>query len=103
MNRRNAALLRRAGSKDPSRNICGVAEAKEFIQARQFHDDPDVFGLAFNVTSGAVPSEVIWELDFGSWRYVSTSPTNNPGKFDLWMDIRYHDRTVTIGNWKAVQ
>lgn len=77
--------------------------ARKFIQTRQFHDDPDVFVLSFYVTSGAVPIEVAWELDFGSWRYVSTSPTNNPGKFDLWMDIRYHDRTVTIGNWKAVE
>ena len=77
--------------------------AREFIQSRQFHDDPDVFVLAFYVTSGAVPTELVWELDLGSWRYVSTSPTNNPGKFDLWMDIHYHDRTVTIGNWKAVE
>jgi hypothetical protein len=73
---------------------------KEDAICRQFHDDPDVFGLAFNITSGAVASEVVWELDLESWRYVSTSPTNNPGKFDLWTDIRYRGRTIRIGNWK---
>lgn len=33
------------------------------------------------------------------WRYVSTNPTNNPGRFDLWVEIREPNRTNIIGNW----
>jgi hypothetical protein len=49
-----------------------------------------------------IPVELVWELDLGSWRYVSSTPTNNPGKFDLWIQVTHKDRTITIGNWKAV-
>jgi len=33
------------------------------------------------------------------WRYVSTSPTNTPGRFDLWAELRDRDKTNIIGNW----
>jgi hypothetical protein len=75
---------------------------KEHIAWRQLHDDPDVFVLGFNVTSDKIPPELVWELDFSSWRYVSSAPTNNPGKFDLWIQVGHKDRSITIGNWKAV-
>jgi len=76
---------------------------KEHAASRQFHDDPDVFALGCYITSEAVPFEVVWEVDFSTWRYVSSSPTNNPGKFDLWIEIKTKDHAVTIGNWAAVQ
>ncbi len=41
------------------------------------------------------------------WRYVSSTPTNNPTSFDLWAEIPVRDRTAPngystriIGNWK---
>ena len=76
---------------------------EENAASRQFHDDPDVFALGFYISSEAIPSELIWEVDASTWRYVSSSPTNNPGKFDLWIEIKTKDRTVTIGNWPAVE
>ncbi len=33
------------------------------------------------------------------WRYISTSPTNNPGAYDLWVDILIGDKTNRICNW----
>ncbi|TAL01955.1 MAG: prepilin-type N-terminal cleavage/methylation domain-containing protein [Verrucomicrobia bacterium] len=33
------------------------------------------------------------------WRYNSTNPTNNPGQFDLWVDIAIGKDTFRIGNW----
>jgi prepilin-type N-terminal cleavage/methylation domain-containing protein len=35
-----------------------------------------------------------------TWRYVSTSPTNNPNSFDLWAEIVVGKTTNLIGNWK---
>jgi prepilin-type N-terminal cleavage/methylation domain-containing protein len=33
------------------------------------------------------------------WHYVSTNPTNNPGSFDLWIDVLYGGKTNRISNW----
>lgn len=38
--------------------------------------------------------------EFNTWRYVSSSPTNNPGKFDLWAEIMVGREKLYIGNWK---
>jgi len=73
-----------------------------FLPAQLFHDDPDVYAL------GVVPYdgpywEVIWEINVSSWRYISTSASNNPGRFDLWLEVKSKDQSITIGNWKAVE
>ncbi len=34
------------------------------------------------------------------WRYVSTGATNNPGHFDLWVDVTVGGKTLRIGNWR---
>lgn len=33
------------------------------------------------------------------WRYVSQNPTNNPGGFDLWVDVLIGGKTNRISNW----
>jgi len=33
------------------------------------------------------------------WRYVSTHPANNPGSFDLWVDLSLGDKTYRVNNW----
>jgi len=37
--------------------------------------------------------------DANPWRYVSTGATNNPGQFDLWVDIVAGGKTIRISNW----
>ena len=34
------------------------------------------------------------------WRYVSSNPIHNPGRFDLWAEIEISSKTNIIGNWK---
>jgi hypothetical protein len=71
------------------------------LPARRLHDDPDVFALRFQVSYEGLEPEVVWEFDPSSWRYVSSSPTNNPGTFDLWIELKTRNRNIIIGNWKA--
>jgi len=71
--------------------------------SRQLHDDPDVFPLGFQVYYEGMDPEVRWEFEASPWRYVSSSPTNNPGQFDLWMELKTKNREIVIGNWKAVE
>ena len=33
------------------------------------------------------------------FRYNSTNPTNNPGSYDLWIDLRINGQTNRISNW----
>jgi len=73
------------------------------LPARQLHDDPDVFALGFQVYYEGMDPQITWEFDASPWHYVSTAPTNNPGKFDLWMELKTKNRQVVIGNWKAVE
>jgi hypothetical protein len=42
-------------------------------------------------------------VDFGQWRYLSTQPTQNPGKFDLWIEVKAGRRKLVIGNWKEAE
>ena len=33
------------------------------------------------------------------WRYISTNPTNNPGSYDLWVDLFIGGKKYTVSNW----
>src|SRR6267143_2402817 len=33
------------------------------------------------------------------WRYMSSGPTNNPGVYDLWVDVLIAGKTNRISNW----
>ncbi len=46
-----------------------------------------------------VPNGVTTGLN--PWRYVSNNPTNNPGSYDLWVDIVIDSRTNRISNWST--
>jgi hypothetical protein len=36
---------------------------------------------------------------YNPWRYNSSSPTNNPTSFDLWIDVMIAGKTNRISNW----
>ncbi len=76
---------------------------QDSLPACQLHDDPDVYALAFAMSAEGLKPEVFWDFAFSPWRYVSSAPTNNPGKFDLWIELRTSKRRLVIGNWKAAE
>lgn len=89
---------------------CGerADQVKQFLPAenlpvKQLHDDPDVFVLSAAVPYEELDPDIYYSIDRGSWHYVSSAPTNNPGHFDLWIEVKAGDRKVTIGNWKSVE
>jgi prepilin-type N-terminal cleavage/methylation domain-containing protein len=44
------------------------------------------------------------QQDLNPWRYNSSSPTNNPGSYDLWIQLSIGKQTNLICNWtKQVQ
>jgi hypothetical protein len=34
------------------------------------------------------------------WRYNVSNPTNNPGSFDLWVELDIAGKKEIVGNWK---
>jgi type II secretory pathway pseudopilin PulG len=69
--------------------------------------------LATSTTSSAGPPSVLGSAIDGKfmigkvnpWRYNSSSPTNNPGTYDLWIDYDFGGKSNRICNWsdKAIQ
>ena len=39
--------------------------------------------------------------DLNPFRYNSSTPTNNPNSYDLWVDIVFGKKTNRINNWRA--
>jgi hypothetical protein len=87
----------------PNTNWLAQFLPRDQLRVRQLHDDPDVFVLSPELFYGRFPQEVLYAIRLSSWRYVSSSPTNNPAKFDLWIELETKDQRLTIGNWIAVE
>lgn len=92
-------------SPDPKR-------VRSFIELRSEQHDllnasPDVRVLVVPVrwplepeAGGFPPAPVPWRPGLNPWRYVSTNPTNNPGRFDLWAEFVDGRRVRMISNWQ---
>jgi prepilin-type N-terminal cleavage/methylation domain-containing protein len=67
----------------------------------------NTFGVTLIITSVGGPDAAykpLNEIDLNPWRYNSSSPTNNPGSYDLWVQLSIGGKTNLICNWsKQVQ
>ncbi|HXR03982.1 MAG TPA: prepilin-type N-terminal cleavage/methylation domain-containing protein [Verrucomicrobiae bacterium] len=69
----------------------------------------NLVGLKLIITSVKGPDVTYKPLGLGApdinpWRYNSSSPTNNPGAYDLWVQLVISGKTNLICNWnKQVQ
>jgi prepilin-type N-terminal cleavage/methylation domain-containing protein len=67
----------------------------------------NTFGVTLIIGSVGGPDPTYKPLnqqDLNPWRYNSSSPTNNPGSYDLWIQLSIGGKTNLICNWtKQVQ
>jgi prepilin-type N-terminal cleavage/methylation domain-containing protein len=75
-----------------------------------FHGTLNTFGVTLIITSVGGPDRSYKPLgplmpsDVNTWRYNSSSPTNNPGSYDLWVQLSIAGKMNLICNWnKQVQ
>jgi prepilin-type N-terminal cleavage/methylation domain-containing protein len=72
-----------------------------------FNGTPNDFGVTLLICSVGGPDALNKPLgvqDLNPWRYNSSSPTNNPGSYDLWVQLVIGKQTNLICNWtKQVQ
>ena len=55
-----------------------------------------IFGVP---VSGPIQVATTNGAPISPWSYNSSNPTNNPGSYDLWMDVYYSGKTNRISNW----
>jgi prepilin-type N-terminal cleavage/methylation domain-containing protein len=71
-------------------------------QYQRFKDSPPL-----DVLSVPVPGPAYWALPssrggtINPWLYVSSSPTNNAERFDLWTEVHIGGKIERISNWET--
>ncbi len=88
---------------------CSKTNADESSpQARNFLPDLRPNQIGSNITNNNVPITLLLGSVGGPsplgtginpWRYNSHSPTNNPGSYDLWIQLSIAGKTNLICNW----
>jgi hypothetical protein len=75
----------------------------ESLLARKVRKGPDLYLPGSHLADVGFAPGVFEQFQITSWRYVASSPTNNPLKFDLWVELKAGGRGYTLGNWRAAQ
>jgi hypothetical protein len=61
---------------------------------------PDPVGLAGIWPNWeGMDSDLFQDIDPFSWRYISSLPIHNVGKFDLWLEIKTRQTNIVVKNW----
>lgn len=87
-----------------ARNARSYANFKA-SQYAEISSNPDVEVLVapvkmpLSVKGLAIPQPIPGKPGLNPWRYVSTGPTNNPSRYDLWVDLVISGKTNRISNW----
>jgi hypothetical protein len=86
---------------------CGTLESppKDFLLAKQpavpINGHPPIYVLACALKPEL--ADCYYALAVSPWRYVSSNPTNNPSRYDLWVEVQALGKKYVIGNWTNAQ
>ena len=93
---------------------CTQGGGEDGISAKNFLPGLKQNQFVTGISNGIVPNTVELVTSVGGpddayqplgvshlnpFRYNSTNPTNNPGSYDLWIDLRIGGKTNRISNW----
>jgi prepilin-type N-terminal cleavage/methylation domain-containing protein len=72
------------------------------FKANQYHriDNPPIDILTVPVKGPANRIFKAGSIYVNPWLYVSTSPTNNPDRFDLWTEVIIGGKVIRFSNWE---
>jgi prepilin-type N-terminal cleavage/methylation domain-containing protein len=79
-----------------------AAEVENFYPALgpKNHSDAPGSSTGLQVLSAPIRNDDPADPQHVIWRYNAHSPTNNPGKYDLWVEWVHQGKTDIIGNFK---
>lgn len=76
------------------------------LKAGQFLQTTSAGGVQFNVLGTTLDGPFVYHGPNGAtinpWRYNASNPTNNPGAFDLWVDVYVGNETNRVCNWSSI-
>ena len=93
---------------------CTQGGGEDGVSAKDFLSGLKQNQFVIGISNGVVPNtaEIVTSvggpddayqplgvLHLNPFRYNSTNPTNNPGSYDLWIDLRINGKTNRISNW----
>ena len=90
-----------SGFANAAREERDVKFTEEFkaSQIKRISGNPPIDVLAVPVKGTAPYSTNYNGVPVNPWLYISTSPTNNPGRYDLWADIVVGSKVIRFSNW----
>jgi prepilin-type N-terminal cleavage/methylation domain-containing protein len=91
--------FRASGFSNAARDERDLKFSEEFRhkQYQRINANPVIEVLAVPVKG---PQEIVFNnVRINPWQYVSTSPTNNAGRFDLWADVVIGNNRLRFSNW----
>jgi len=88
-----------ANSVEQLEQVRHFLDSSNIIATMAIHQKPDVALLAYFPSWEGIEPELMSQIELGSWRYNQSSPVHNPGKYDLWIEIRTGLTNIVIGNW----
>ena len=75
--------------------------ANQPLSVSPLTQDGEIFGVGLGYTD--FTPEGFWDdFQVSPWRYVTNPAEHNPGKFDVWVDIKVAGKHFRIGNWPEV-
>ena len=96
-----------AGGEDASaaRNFLPDLKPNQVYNFTNITTGPQGVNLLITAVGGPdAQYQPLGQQDVNPWRYNSSSPTNNPGSYDLWVQLVIGKQTNLICNWtKQVQ
>ena len=101
------ALIQRFFNADGFKNSAESAElVNHFLDVSNLtataaiNEKPEEVGLpSFCPNWEGVEPDLYAQIAAGTWRYNSSSPTHNPGTYDLWIEVKTSLTNIVIGNW----
>ena len=83
-------------------NVSGLVNSSTSVQATDDHPAitsflPDIKPTQLATNSGV--RLLSCSVNDIAWSYNSSNPTNNPGTYDLWVDVVFGNRTNRVANW----
>jgi hypothetical protein len=101
------ALIQRLFNAESFRNSAVRAElVNHFLDVSNLtataaiNEKPEEVGLpSFSPNWEGLESDLYAQIAAGTWCYNSSSPTYNPGTYDLWIEVKTPVTNIVIGNW----
>jgi hypothetical protein len=93
----NTAEFRNSALKEEDvKHFIDVADISATVAV---HNKPDVALLGYFPGWEGIEPDIYGQVNLSSWQYNSSAPRHNPGRYDLWIEVKTSQTNIVVGNW----